>query len=673
MRTGMSRYFHFILFGLFILMESASLDANVRLPKIFTSSMVLQQNAKINVWGWADPGEAITVKGSWSSESADTTAGGDGKWSVKCQTPAATTDGTAYTLTVSGKNKITLTGILIGEVWLLSGQSNMEIPLNGWPDTGAPIENGAAAIATANFPKMRFIIIGKQSSSTPQDNFANYWTNATWTACTPTSARWFSAIGYFFGRDLYQNLGIPIGLVLDACGGSSCEAWTSAKALEDVADFNGKGPWSPTKTDDYQTPTVLYNGMIAPIIPFTFAGVLWYQGGTNVGRAEQLTELFPAMINGWRKDWQQGDFPFYFAQLAPWGGNGGSLTAFWEAQASALSVANTGMVVTLDCGEADNIHPAKKEPIGRRFALWAKAKTYGKTDLIYSGPIYKSMTVEGDKIRLAFQYAETGLKAVPDTLRLFEIAGQDDRYVPASAQIDGQEVLVWSDSIPEPKNARYAWLDTATASLYNTADLPAAPFRTNPPAYLSSVKSSFSADPVVVRQGESSVLSWLTKGATTVTLNGESVGSAGSMQVTPDTNTTYTLVASGEAVVQKSVQVVVIQKGLTNWALNRPVTASSIETGYDPEDAVDGDVKSRWSTDYSDPQWIQIDLGETVPIERILLQWETAYGKAYTIQISDDQTAWTTLFTETKGDGGMDDIQNSSGTGRYVRLVGTER
>jgi sialate O-acetylesterase len=652
------------------------LYANVTLPKIFASNMVLQQNREVNFWGWADPGEEVTVTGSWNGEPVMTASDENGKWSLELQTPVATTDCNSYSVTISGNNTITLTEVLVGEVWLLSGQSNMDMPLNGWPDADppCPVEGGEEAIATANYPDIRLIIIGWKASATPQDDFKDNWINATWTACTPASARWFSAIGYFFGRDLFENLSIPVGLIACAWGGSPCEAWTSAEALEYVPDFQGQGPWIPENENDNWTPTGLYNGMIAPLIPFTIAGALWYQGESNYWQARQLTELFPAMIHGWRKDWQQGDFPFYFVQLAPWGGYGGLLPEFWEAQASVLPLENTGMVVTLDVGNFDNVHPEKKEPVGQRLALWAKARLYGYEDVVYSGPVYSSMQVEDDRIRLSFDYAESGLKAGYDSLKLFEIAGADEMYYRASAQIEGNEVIVRSDNVPEPVNVRYAWLDTATASLYNNADLPAAPFRTRLPDYFSPVRVTFQTSHKIIKAGESCTLLWMTIGASSITLNGEGVNSFGSVQVSPDSNTYYTLVASGEITVEKNIEISVVPQNLINWAINQPVTVSSIqEEDYNPDNAVDGDEKSRWSSGFSDPQWICIDLGEAVTIARVILLWETAYGKSYEIQVSDDLAGWTTIFNEDSGDGGMDDLMNLSGTGRYIRLYGTER
>lgn len=472
-----------VILGVLLLLGAPKIvEAQVTIPKIFASNMVLQQNSEVNIWGWAKVGEIVTVTGSWNGKSFRTTTGSDNKWSIKLKTPKATSDCISYTMTIEGSNTITLSNVLIGEVWLLSGQSNMELPLKGW---NVPIVGGNEAIGSANFPNIRFIVAGHMSASTPQNDIVKNWGNFTWTECSPTSVKDFSALGYFFAKELHLDLKIPIGLVVSAWGGSSCEAWAKTSSLQMVNDYKDKGPWIPKNGEDNQTPTGLYNGMIAPLIPFTFAGALWYQGETNVGRAEQLTQLFPAMIKGWRESWNLNEFPFYFVQLCPWGGNAGySLPEAWEAQAFALSLKNTAMVTTLDVGDEKDIHPVRKEPVGHRLALIAKAKKYGDTKLEYSGPQFKSMKIEGDKIRLSFSHCGSGLKALNGILTQFEIEGDDKNYVKAEATIDGNDVLVWNNTIPAPKNARYAWSGTATASLYNNEDLPAAPFRTDVPVYL---------------------------------------------------------------------------------------------------------------------------------------------------------------------------------------------
>ena len=538
-------YKRFIVFAgiLIILVLPKHLSAQVTVSGMFTSNMVLQQNSEVSIWGWASPGDTIAVRGSWNNKTVNAATDSNKKWILKLITPAAKTDGTSYTVTIKGKNTIILNNVLIGEVWLLSGQSNMEMPLEGW--AGATVEGGAQAIASASYPNIRLLIVGNKSSSTPLANIEPNWTTGTWTACSPTSVRTFSAAGYFFGKEVFDKLNIPIGLVESDWGGSSCETWANPASLQNVADYKNKGPWTSLKVDDNQTPTVLYNGMIAPLIPFTFAGVLWYQGETNVGRAAQLSELFPAMIEGWRSDFQRIDLPFYYVQLCPYG-YGGALPETWEAQAYAQLLKNTGMVGTLDVGDMTNIHPARKEQVGHRLALWALAKNYSFTDMVFSGPQYKSMVVEGTKIRISFKSVGSGLKVDNNSTGQFEIAGDNMVFSPAKTFIDGDALLVWNDNIPSPKHVRYAWADAATASLYNNEGLPATPFRTNTPTYLLPVKASLQIGAKTIKQGETCRITWTTFGASEVSLNGKLIALNGSLELKPDSITDYTFKATGE-------------------------------------------------------------------------------------------------------------------------------
>lgn len=543
-RLSLFYRFIFLAGSLLCTAFSQHLNAQVTVPNMFASGMVLQQNTEVNIWGWANAGDTIAVTGTWNNKTVKTVTNGNKKWSLKLNTPPAKTDGTSYSLTIKGPNIITLNNILIGEVWLLSGQSNMEMPLGGW--SGAPVEGSAQAIASANYPNIRLLIAGHKSSATAMQNIEKNWIDGTWTACTSTSVRPFSALGYFFGKELYTNLNIPIGLVQSAWGGSSCETWANPSSLKNVTDYKNSGPWTPSSANDNQSPTVLYNGMIAPIVPFTFAGVLWYQGETNVGRAQQLTELFPAMIEGWRSDFQNGELPFYFVQLAPYNGYGGALPATWEAQAYAQLLKNTAMAGTLDVGDATNIHPAKKEPVGHRLVLLALAKNYGQTSLVCSGPQYKSMQLEANKIRLSFDFAGTGLKAENNAPTQFEIAGDNLAFSPAKTLIDGKTLLVWNDNISSPKYVRYAWADAATASLFNIEGLPATPFRTNTPDYLLPVKAKITIDSYLIKTGESFRIDWTTFGASEVSLNGQILSASGSMAVKPEVTTNYTFTAKND-------------------------------------------------------------------------------------------------------------------------------
>jgi len=482
------RLFPFLLF-----FQALSFPANavVTLPKVFSDHMVLQQSSSVRIWGWAEAEESIQIKCSWLTEPAQTVADADGNWLVTVETPAAADAMGSQTVSVMGTNTIELNDVLIGEVWVLSGQSNMSIPLTGWSD--APIEGSAEAIATASHPNLRLMVVGEYSASEAQKDIHTFWDAQLrqWSVCTPSSVRYFSALGYFFGKQLLEQLEeTPVGLLQCAWAGSSCEAWVSPSDLEMVANYRGKGPWVPGSTRDNWTASGVWNGMLSPIIPFTMRGVLWYQGESNMGRAEELAQLFPQMIEGWRREWGQGDFPFCFAQLAPWSEYWpGQEPELWEAQASALFLPNTGMVSTLDlvdADELDNIHPKRKAPIGERMARWAVANVYGQTDLIASGPIYQSIQIVDGKIIVSFSNVENGLVAKNDSLSWFEIAGEDEVFFPAKAQIVGSQVVLQSDSVPLPTQARYAWSKTASGDLFNSESLPAPSFRTQPADYLVS-------------------------------------------------------------------------------------------------------------------------------------------------------------------------------------------
>ncbi len=663
----------FYLAVLYALFFPGKSTAQVSVAKLFSSNMVLQQNTEVNIWGRANAGDTISVTGSWNNETVKTVAGDNTKWLAKLNTPAAKTDGTYYSVTITGTNTITLSNVLIGEVWLLSGQSNMEMPLQGW-GSDTPVEGSAEAIATANFPNIRLLTVKRKNAAEPQEDITNN-ENSLWVKCSPNSAKWFSAVGFFFGRELHQKLNIPIGLVGSYWGGSSCETWAEESSLDFVADYANNGPWQPTDNNDNHTATVLYNGMIAPLVPFNFAGVCWYQGETNSGRPEQLTELFPAMIEGWRNVFQKENLPFYYVQLAPYGNSwGDNLPVFWEAQANALNLHHTEMASTIDAGDETNIHPSRKEPVGYRLAQKALANIYGQNSLVYAGPRYKSHIIEGDKIRIKYTHTGTGLKAAATTLQQFEIAGSNNIFYAANAIIDDDEVLVSSPQVAEPKNVRYAWDKNATGSLYNNEDFPATPFRTNPATYIKTINSKLLIGSEIINEGETVQLKWTTIGAGTVTINGEVVPFSGNKNETPDTTTTYILSASknGDTIVTAKT-VYVIPKELNSWAKNKTVTASSSSAAYRPDFAVDENFETKWRSNYLDNEWITLDLGETVPVNLVILHWDADYGKAYEIQVSDDNQGWTTIFTETNGNGEIDFIAGLNGSGRFVRMKGVKR
>ncbi|MEP6682618.1 MAG: sialate O-acetylesterase [Parafilimonas sp.] len=621
--------------------------AQLQLPDVISDSMVLQQNTNAPIWGWTNAGDKIEVTGSWSNRTMQTVAGKDGKWIVKLPTPKA---GGPYDVIIKATETKTLHGVLIGEVWICSGQSNMEMPVAGWGET-TPINNSAQEIANANYPTIRLFIADKKVAFTPQQNV-----KGKWQSCSPASVAQFSATGYFFGRELFNHLHVPVGLMDVTWGGTIAEAWTSEASLRtmndfnkdldrinltathademvakdkeneviwqkalaennnnyaadnadtswhemtlpnlwenagypdldgivwlkktisipadwagkqlkldlgpvddnDVTWFNGKvidstmkdGSWA---TDRHYTipadlvkagnnvlsvkvidngggggiygkkeqlniypadgnasaginlsgnwlfkiaavkpntglgtspnqPSVLYNGMIAPIVPFAIKGAIWYQGEANVGRAKQYEILFPLLISDWRKQWNEPNFPFYFVQIAPfnYGGDSTQAAALRDAQRRTITASeNTGMAVTMDIGNTTNIHPAGKQDVGKRLSYWALNKTYGEKNIVYSGPLYKSMEVKDDKVIVSFSNNDKGLTSNNKPLKDFEICGADNIWKPATAKIDGDKIIVQSSDVSKPVAVRYAWYSYAEGSLFNGAGLPASSF-----------------------------------------------------------------------------------------------------------------------------------------------------------------------------------------------------
>lgn len=628
----------------FFLLHSS---AQLRLPEIISDSMVLQQNSNIPIWGWASPAQKVEVSASWSNKTMQTVADKDGKWRVKIATPKA---GGPYDVTIKANATKTLHGILIGEVWICSGQSNMEMPVQGWGET-TPINNSSQEIANANYPAIHLFTVEKKIAAQPQQDV-----KGSWSSCSPESVGSFSATAYFFARELYNHLHVPIGLIHTSWGGTIAEAWTSEASLRTMGDFNkdldhinlmaehagetvekdkeNEAAWNKALTENnnnYTTenadtswhamqlptlwenaelpdldgivwfkknidipavwagkelkldlgpiddndvtwfngkiidstmkdgswmkerhytipanmvkageniitvkvidngggggiygtkeqlriypadsnitnainlsgewnykvaaikpppdistnpnqPSVLYNGMIAPIIPFAIRGAIWYQGEANVGRAKQYEKLFPLMISDWRKQWNEPNFPFYFVQIAPfnYGGDSTAAAALRDAQRKTLDASlNTGMVVTMDIGNATNIHPADKQDVGKRLSYWALNKTYNEKNIVYSGPLYKSLEVKTDKVIVSFTNTNGGLTSNNKPLKDFEVAGADGIWKPASASIDGDKVIVESDAVSNPVAVRYAWYSYAEGSLFNAAGLPASSF-----------------------------------------------------------------------------------------------------------------------------------------------------------------------------------------------------
>ncbi len=489
---------------------AATVMADVEPHPLFTDHMVLQQGKKIPVWGWADDGEkvAVTING----KTAHTTAK-DGCWMVRLGKLKV---GGPYEMKILGRNTITIKNVMVGEVWVCSGQSNMQFGLGG-------SNNAEQEIKDADYPNIRLFSVPLKAARLPQKNV-----DGKWSVCTPETIPGFSAVAYFFGRDLHKSLNVPIGIIHTSWGGSAAEAWTSRETLEsdpalkvmlDRSDKNAKeadqkwadyaktfndwreknneleaagerligGPpalprWGDARNSNHRS-TALYNAMIAPLVPYAIQGAIWYQGESNAGRAYQYRKLFPAMIQDWREKWGQGDFTFLFVQLANFGsstGAGHTWPELREAQNMALSLPNTGMAVTIDIGNPKDIHPRNKQDVGYRLALAARKVTYGEKKLVYSGPMYKSMKAKNGKITLSFDCIGGGLMSKDnEPLKGFEIAAEDQKFVAAEASIEGGKIVVWNNDISEPVAVRYGWYDSPVCNLFNKEGLPASPFRTD--------------------------------------------------------------------------------------------------------------------------------------------------------------------------------------------------
>ena len=453
-----------------VLLTSAAVPAaaKVKLSAIFADHMVLQRDREVPVWGWAAPGEAVHVR--LDDQQQQTTADADGHWKV--QLPSHAAGGPHQLVVEAGDNRRQIDDVYFGEVWVASGQSNMQFTLS-------KSVNSTTEIAAANWPQLRLFTVPMNAAAEPQNDCQGQWQ-----VCSPETVANFSAVGYFFGRDLYQALKVPVAILHTSWGGSSAEAWVSREALVSREELKPTLERMGDKIPANHRATQLYNGMLAPIIPYGIRGAIWYQGESNVGRAAQYAVLFPALIQDWRARWGEGDFPFYFVQLAPfrYGKADPELCAeLWDSQFKTLrTTPNTGMAVTTDITVLNNIHPPNKQDVGKRLALWALAKTYGRKKLVFSGPLYQSAEAEDGKLRIHFEDIGSGL-ATRDGQppSEFTIAGADRKFVPAQAKIDGDAVVVWSEAVAAPAAVRMGWHDTAQPNLINREGLPASPFRTD--------------------------------------------------------------------------------------------------------------------------------------------------------------------------------------------------
>ncbi len=448
-------------------LSSASLQAVVKPNPLFTDGAVLQRGQDVPVWGTAAEGEEVTVEIAGQKVS---TKAKDGKWTIALK-PLA--EGKTLTMTVSGENTVTVSNLLVGEVWVCSGQSNMEFSFDGSTNANEERPN-------AQYPEIRMFTVAKKVAVNPETEAVGKWE-----ICSPETVGGFSAVGYFFARDLYKKLGVPVGMIHTSWGGTPAQAWTSLDGFGDSPELKGYvekakatlAAGTPAGGDVNQnSPTTLYNGMLAPVIPYGIKGVIWYQGESNAGQSKQYRTLFPTMIADWRAKWKQGAFPFLFVQIAPFDGQPPEIR---EAQFLTLSKSeNTAMAVTTDVGDAKDIHPKQKEPVGARLALAARALAYGEK-IEYSGPLFDSVTMDGGKASVSFTHTGSGLMAKDGDLKGFTIAGADGNFVPAKAEISGDKVVVSVDGVAEPKAVRYGWANTPDVNLFNKEGIPASPFRSD--------------------------------------------------------------------------------------------------------------------------------------------------------------------------------------------------
>jgi sialate O-acetylesterase len=455
-----------------------STKAEIKLPAIVSSNMVLQRNTTIVLWGWADANEAIEIKASWLSEIKTLKADLKGNWSVEIKT---TSNKEAQTITLKSKtSNIVLENILFGEVWLCSGQSNMQQPVKGF--NGQPTFGSMNAIVNSNNLSLRLFTVDRIGAKLPQQDLKEFM---SWQEASPKNVADFSAIAYFFGQQLQQTLDVPVGLIHSSWGGSKVEAWMSKESISPYQKINLENVDITKNTN--QTPTLLFNAMINPIVQYKIKGAIWYQGESNRAEPENYKKLFPAMVKDWRARFKTGDFPFYYVQIAPFSYESNKPieqrvnSAFIrEAQIQCLDlIPNSGIAITLDLGDEFSIHPPKKKEVADRLVYNALNQTYGYKTIDCCSPIYDLFKIEKNKIKVFFKNIETGLYAF-NALEDFEIAGEDKVFYPADAKIVNQKsVVVQSDQVPNPVAVRYAWKNWVKGSLFDTNLLPLSSFRTD--------------------------------------------------------------------------------------------------------------------------------------------------------------------------------------------------
>ena len=435
--------------------------AEPKLASVFSDHAILQRDASVPIWGWAGPGDEVTVEFAGQKKTAKADAAG--RWLVKLDPLAASTEPRPLKV-----NSLVMMDVLVGDVWVCGGQSNMERQLGPRPPQ-PPLLNWEQEVAAANFPHIRHFGVAHKAAKEPLSDVTG-----SWVVCSPETVKDFTAVGYFFGRELHKELNVPIGLLHSSWGGTGVATWTSKDALDSLPEAKAQVETELSQPNvGSKTPSILFQSMIAPLIPYAIKGAIWFQGESGAGVPVSYDKIFQVMITDWRAHWGVGDFPFYFVQLP----NGSPLIR--EAQAHALTLPNTGMAIAIDVGDKD-VHGPIKEPIGQRLARLAMVSTYGRSGES-SGPLFQSATVDGASIRIKFTHSGGGLVANDGgPLKHFTIAGEDKVFVPAEARIEGDMVVVSSPGIANPVAARYAWANVLFGcNLFNKVGLPAAPFRTD--------------------------------------------------------------------------------------------------------------------------------------------------------------------------------------------------
>ena len=444
---------------------------DLKLPTIFSNNMIMQQESVVSIWGWSKPNSKVSINVSWNKKKHKTKSNNKGEWLLKILTPKA---GKVHKISIgTNTDLIHITNVLMGEIWIASGQSNMQMNLNGYKNE--PIIGANDAIANSKNSQIRFFTVERNTSKTPLDNLTGKWS-----VSNPENSPFFSAVAYSFAKYLNKTLDIPIGIIHTSWGGTPAEAWTDSQSI--LSDFKKSEIKNYREVPSHE-PSSLFNAMINPLVKFRIKGAIWYQGESNVSRASSYAKLKNSMIEGWRREWNQGSFPFYFVQISPYKYDGSEKTSsafLREAQLNTmLNTSNTGMAVSLDVGDENSIHPPRKFILGKRLAYWALNKDYGLSTVEFSGPVFKSLEIKENKVLLKFDYAKSGLYCPDEEINNFELASEDRVFYPANAKIMWNQLEVQSDNVKNPVHVRYGWKNYLNGNLFNTKGLPASSFRTD--------------------------------------------------------------------------------------------------------------------------------------------------------------------------------------------------